>query len=420
MANQSSNFSSDSVNNSASGSNSGRDSSTGNLFFDAWLAGSEQMIRAQSSWFTTATDVVESTDASAVVDKAKQHWNQCEQQFTHWLAASEQWLSDYSVAPQGEARDDDSKDPFLDSLAQFKKLLDPNTFLHSGVDELNQFCQRMTEGPDFADIGVLEKKWMRTSKDWFAWRDASANYQAVIATAWAKAFEIYTQDLAKLNAESTQEPSSQQAAHQPPHQQHQSLTMRELIQGWLRVANEQLIVIQRSDEFLEAQRNLFKTSTQYKLKQRELVETWCEHYTIPTRTEVDDLHRMVYDLRREVRELKQQLQPLPAEKTVSSQSKPAINMPKSVPAQQTADKASVKKPSPQKKTAEKDMAKKIVAQKVATKKVATKKLSTKQAVTKKTTPKKTVAQKNAAKKTVSRQVASKATTSKTNKRRGDV
>jgi polyhydroxyalkanoate synthesis regulator phasin len=94
-----------------------------------------------------------------------------------------------------------------------------------------------------------------------------------------------------------------------------------MMQRWLKVANESLIKAQRSDEFLAAQRKLFKTNTQYKLKQREIIEAWCEAYTMPTRSEVDDLHRMVYELRRELRQLKKQNE---ASKPTASAPKKAV------------------------------------------------------------------------------------------------
>ena len=254
-----------------------------NPFYDAWLSSSEQLLKVQQSWFDNFNITSpETVDASDVIERAKQNWDQCEAQFNSWVSAADQWSS--SKPFFNESGSDDSSGAF----EKLKRLLNPETFLRSGVDEINQVFKRYAEGPDFADIGVLEKKFMRTSQDWLNLRNASAEYQMVITKAWAQAFDIYTKEVSNQPEESTAN------AH-------------EMMQLWLKIANDCLIQVQRSDEFLKAQRKLFKTNTQYKLKQREIIEAWCENFTMPTRTEVDDLHRMVYELRREVRQLKVQL-----------------------------------------------------------------------------------------------------------------
>ena len=71
-----------------------------------------------------------------------------------------------------------------------------------------------------------------------------------------------------------------------------------MLDRWLVIANDELIRTQRTDEFLKAQRELLAAGVTYRLKERELVEVWCETHSIPTRTEVDDLHRTVHELRR--------------------------------------------------------------------------------------------------------------------------
>jgi len=267
---------------------------TSNPIYDAWLSASEQFLQSQTSWFSNFVDAPEgSTSASEVIERAKQNWDQCEAQFNSWVCAADEWSSSNFDVNEESASNI--------AFEKLKRLLNPETFLRSGVDEINQVFKRFAEGPDFADFGVLEKKFMRTSQDWLNLRNASAEYQTVISKAWAQAFDIYTKEFSS-------------------HSKDGVIDTHEMMQLWLKVANNTLIQVQRSEEFLVAQRKLFKTNTQYKLKQREIIETWCEHYTMPTRTEVDDLHRMVYDLRREVRELKSQLKVKPQSQPIKSES----------------------------------------------------------------------------------------------------
>lgn len=301
-----------------------RNSTSGsNPFFDAWVSSSEQMMQAQSNWFTKADSPAESADVSDVVAHAKQNWDQCETQFNSWVTASEQWFPKGMGMPK-ESSASTAGEP-MDAFEKLKLMLNPATFLSSGIDELNQVFQRLADGPDFADIGVLEKKFMRTGQDWSNLCNANAEYQTVIATAWGQAFDRYVKEQAA-------EPQSD------------AVDLDEMMQRWLKVANESLIETQRSDEFLAAQRKLFKTNTQYKLKQREIIEAWCEAYTMPTRSEVDDLHRMVYELRRELRQLKKQAQQ-PKNKVILPEEKVKARVEDKAPKKP----ATVKKQAPKKR-----------------------------------------------------------------------
>jgi len=317
---------------------------TSNPFYDAWLSASEQLMKTQTSWFTSFVDASEDTaSASEVVERAKKNWDQCEAQFNSWVSAADQWSSESYASNEGNN----------DSFEKLKRLLNPETFLRSGVDEINQVFKRFAEGPDFADIGVLEKKFMRTSQDWLDLRDASAEYQTIITKAWTQAFDLYVQEVSQYSNED-------------------AVDTHEMMQLWLKIANNSLIQVQRSEEFLLAQRKLFKTNTQYKLKQREIIEAWCESLTMPTRTEVDDLHRMVYELRREVRQLKAQLKPQQKQTQSTTTSKPAKKISKKVA--KKASKKAVKKVA--KKTTKKAAAK-TNTRATATKKNITKKTNKK-------------------------------------------
>jgi hypothetical protein len=296
---------------------------TPNPFFDAWLSGSEQMMKAQANWFTNVADAAESEDVSEVVGRAKQNWDQCEAQFNSWVTASEQWFPKGMKMPRDGMSS--SAGGSVDAFEKLKLMLNPATFLSSGIDELNQVFQRLAEGPDFANIGVLEKKFMRTGQDWTNLCNANAEYQTVISSAWAKAFDRYV----KAEADEPQK---------------ESIDLDDMMQRWLKVANESLIQAQRSDEFLAAQRKLFKTNTQYKLKQREIIEAWCEAYTMPTRSEVDDLHRMVYELRREFRQLKKQAKQTEIEVLKEKSKAPKAKVKASLTKQQSAQ---VKSKAPQ-------------------------------------------------------------------------
>jgi len=73
------------------------------------------------------------------------------------------------------------------------------------------------------------------------------------------------------------------------------------------VANDTLLEVHRSDEFIDAQRRMLRAASDRHLQERKVAEAWCEAGHIPTRSEIDELQRHVVELRREVRLLRRAL-----------------------------------------------------------------------------------------------------------------
>jgi polyhydroxyalkanoate synthesis regulator phasin len=87
----------------------------------------------------------------------------------------------------------------------------------------------------------------------------------------------------------------------------QSGKVTEALDAWLKIANKELLNTQGSQDFMNAQKKLMGTATRLKKRQAEAAQKWAESYQMPTRAEVDDLTKIVTELRREVRELKRKL-----------------------------------------------------------------------------------------------------------------
>ena len=73
---------------------------------------------------------------------------------------------------------------------------------------------------------------------------------------------------------------------------------------WTETANRVLLEMQRSEAFLEAQARMIRASTELRMAQHDLVEFYGERYGFPTRRELDDVHKTVTELRRELRALR--------------------------------------------------------------------------------------------------------------------
>ena len=92
---------------------------------------------------------------------------------------------------------------------------------------------------------------------------------------------------------------------------------------WVETANTALLETQRSESFLKSQREMLKASTDLRLAQRELAEFYSETYGYPTRAELDDVHRTVTELRRELRALKRERRGAQAPSAPAAPARPA-------------------------------------------------------------------------------------------------
>jgi hypothetical protein len=97
-----------------------------------------------------------------------------------------------------------------------------------------------------------------------------------------------------------------------------------------------LLEMQRSEAFLEAQARSIRASTELRMAQHELVEFYGERYGFPTRRELDDVHKSVTELRRELRALRR----ASAGRAVPAPAKPASAKP--------ARQVTKRKPTPRK------------------------------------------------------------------------
>lgn len=240
--------------------------------YNSWLRAQSQLMEAQAPfWQQIARNLSPTTEAELSAGSEK-IWEDARKQGKDWIKLFGTRTGDLSGA-EGIA------------LETLERMMDPGQFMFAGSDEINQTIQKLVEGPEFSDMATLENQGLKASQEWVALREASAAYQMVTAKAWTRAFQTFSKDMAEDTEGWKAGPTA--------------ITRR-----WLDVANEELIKTQRTKEFLSAQRNLLRAGVDYRLREREMVERWCETHSIPTRSEIDDLHKMVHTLRREVRDLK--------------------------------------------------------------------------------------------------------------------
>jgi hypothetical protein len=188
---------------------------------------------------------------------------------------------------------DDSNSYLLNALLDMSN---PNSWLKYSGDSFDLGAHKLSEGPMFSGISDIDKRVAQVSDSWFELFNRSKEYHAIVFARWTQAYSHFLDDLKQLDEE-----------------QRQNLSPRKLVDMWSTVANEELLSLHRSEEFLNAQRAVIRASMQYRIHEKNVAEVICEALHIPTRDEVDDLHKTVTELRRELRQTKTSLQELRTE-----------------------------------------------------------------------------------------------------------
>jgi len=168
--------------------------------------------------------------------------------------------------------------------SSLQQLFDPAVWSRTGAGRFDLALERLTEGPTYATLWDLDRKLLNAQKLWLKRSEDIAAYQAIVQAAWRRAIQRFVDALNDPKA--------------PPLN-----SGREFLDLWIATANACLLEMHRSDEFLEAQRTMTRSATEYRLQEREIAEAFCAMHHIPTRTEMDEVQHAVYELRRELRAL---------------------------------------------------------------------------------------------------------------------
>jgi hypothetical protein len=167
---------------------------------------------------------------------------------------------------------------------------DPRTLLGMSAGAVERPLEMMLGLPRFA-FPMLDRKLMALGAGWLLLLQRGGEHGARVLRAWS---EAYADLLAELGAAA--------AAGKPVH------AGRELLDRWVAVLNRKLQTVQRADDFLASQRALLDALLSSRSRERELIELMAAAFDLPTRTEMDDAHRSVRDLKREVRALRRELE----------------------------------------------------------------------------------------------------------------
>lgn len=241
-------------------------------FYKSWMAMQAQLMEAQMGFWQQAATTAESPADTGALETYAQAWSEARKRVEDWKAGFDR------LRPSASGGDSIVQATLL-------RMMDPAQLLFAGSDEVNQTILKLVEGSDFTNAAGLTQQVFEATREWIALQEASAAYRLVVIRAWNAAFVRFSAAAAKQETTTEQDPGS-------------------LLELWLETANDEVIAAQRTQDFLTAQRNLLRAGIDYRLRKREIAEAWCRDHSIPTRTEIDELHATVYRLKRELRATK--------------------------------------------------------------------------------------------------------------------
>src|SRR4029450_9677485 len=156
-----------------------------------------------------------------------------------WKASVEQWQM---LLHHGKS--------LVGNQEHLRKLFDPAEWAKPVPGSFDFGVERIIEGPSFATLWDLDRKLLKLQQLALRRAEDSAAYHAVVFAAWNRATERFMKEL----GEREKAPLG---------------SFRELIDLWIKTANDTLIEVHRSPEFLEAQRRVTRSATDYRLAERE-------------------------------------------------------------------------------------------------------------------------------------------------------
>ncbi|HEV8620934.1 MAG TPA: class III poly(R)-hydroxyalkanoic acid synthase subunit PhaE [Nitrospiraceae bacterium] len=283
----------------------------------AWTGEAEQVVKDVAKQLLSAQDVgmrffelsLSTWKAMAPKIESGQDWQ------TVLDSYSAQFRQQFLQAPDGVTRAaEDTADLWRLYLEQWQKLGQPwveslrRTPRHFGqaamgdgsapIELMNLYWDtyertfgRLLESPSLGYSRELNERLLKGFDAWLGFRRVSYEYQVLLAESWAKAFERLSQKLISV-AQAGEKVES----------------LRQLLFLWIDVIEEAFLGVFRTEEYIQMQGRLVDTAMAYRIQEREIVEGFLKVSHVPSRSELDEAYRRIYELGKEVKQLKKALQ----------------------------------------------------------------------------------------------------------------
>jgi class III poly(R)-hydroxyalkanoic acid synthase PhaE subunit len=250
---------------------------------ELWSRGGKDLIAAQQAMFFDMARRMANRDAKDALATPQVNFLDPQELMKASEAFAKMWASanELSQTLTRSMQQGEKHDPLV--MGVLGKVFDPRAWL-AGTGGMDETLQKMAEGPRLADLWDTERKMLNVFNAWTALRRRSLEHNSVMLEAWMQAAGKFAKDL-NARAERNETLSS----------------WRELLALWVETANTTMLETQRSDAYLKSQREILNASTNLRLAQQEVAAFYSEMFGYPTRAELDDVHRTVTELRRELR-----------------------------------------------------------------------------------------------------------------------
>lgn len=136
----------------------------------------------------------------------------------------------------------------------------------------------------------MDEKVRQSFAAWIDLQRASFDYQVIIVDIWMNAFERLMTEMAEVAQDGETVDG-----------------IRDFLNRWTAIADDSFKQAFHSEQYVELQGKLINSMMEYRQQQRRVNEVFMEMYDIPTRTEVDEAHRRIYELRKELKAVKREL-----------------------------------------------------------------------------------------------------------------
>lgn len=159
----------------------------------------------------------------------------------------------------------------------------------------------LTQSPILGPSREFNGKLLRAFDAWTDLYHASVNYQAVLANIQVNSFEELMQELVK-QAEADLEKGAKD--------KQTVKDWRYFRNVWTEVADRVFDKAFCEEENLKIRGKFLNALNIYRIRQQELTELWMKlmNLPVPVRSEVDEIHKNIYELRKEVNRLKKALE----------------------------------------------------------------------------------------------------------------
>jgi len=146
------------------------------------------------------------------------------------------------------------------------------------------------QSPNLGYAREFNNKLLKSFDAGLKFSKANFDYQILLLDVWLKASEELMRELASSEEKGETVEDWQQ-----------------LLQVCSSVFDGVFLQRFRAEDALEVRGNLLNSATSYRLYQQQLMEVFLKMYNLPTRSEVDEIHHSIYELRKEVKGLKKAL-----------------------------------------------------------------------------------------------------------------